>query len=419
MRLKKLFFSICCFIGCLLLVGCQHTVENIHALTHDYPKPSDTHTKPIEKQIRKHYHFDSFKLSIDNKFDAARLNNIEKLNDSTLMAYISPENRPINRSPWYAFRIVSQESQQIYIRLNYSEFKHRYNPKVSRDKKAWTALDTADYQKTDDGGLLMKLNLEADTLWVAAQEIVDSKDVGNWLDELAIHEDATLQKIGESREGRDLLFLNIGSGSPQGKETILVFSRQHPPEVTGYMAMQYFIEEILNNTELAREFRKKYNIMVFPLLNPDGVDLGHWRHNTGGIDLNRDWAYYRQPETKLVSDFIVREVDAHESKVILGLDFHSTYNDIYYTIEGDSISSNLPDFRKQWFGALEENIPRYKVKESSADLEKPVSKSWFYTQFNAEGITYEIGDNTPRDFIKMKGAISAREMMRILIQRKK
>ena len=61
--------------------------------------------------------------------------------------------------------------------------------------------------------------------------------------------------------------------------------------------------------------------MVFPLMNPDGVDLGHWRHNAGGIDLNRDWALYRQPETRLVADFIVKEVKTQKSQLVLGLDF--------------------------------------------------------------------------------------------------
>ena len=42
-------------------------------------------------------------------------------------------------------------------------------------------------------------------------------------------------------------------------------------------------------------------VIVYPLMNPDGVDEGHWRHNTGGIDLNRDWAHYNQPETRQVA----------------------------------------------------------------------------------------------------------------------
>jgi len=47
-------------------------------------------------------------------------------------------------------------------------------------------------------------------------------------------------------------------------------------------------------------------------------------------------------------------------------------------------------------------------------LNQPISKGWFFKQFGAEGIVYEIGDSTPRDFIKRKGEVSAVSMMDIL-----
>ncbi|HBQ61210.1 MAG TPA: hypothetical protein DD671_16725, partial [Balneolaceae bacterium] len=61
------------------------------------------------------------------------------------------------------------------------------------------------------------------------------------------------------------------------------------PEVTGYRSSLYFLEELASDSELAARFRQTFVIKAFPLLNPDGADMGHWRHNAGGIDLNRDW----------------------------------------------------------------------------------------------------------------------------------
>ena len=66
-------------------------------------------------------------------------------------------------------------------------------------------------------------------------------------------------------------------------------------------------------------------------MNPDGVDLGHWRHNSGGVDLNRDWSKYHQKEIKTTVDFISKTLKASNSKLVLGLDFHSTYYDVFYT----------------------------------------------------------------------------------------
>jgi hypothetical protein len=99
----------------------------------------------------------------------------------------------------------------------------------------------------------------------------------------------------------------------------------------------------------------------------------------------------------------------------LGLDFHSTYEDVFYTNKIRE-KTTLPNFIEEWFVALEENIPNYKVNEKSSNSTKPVSKGWFLYGQKAVGITYEIGDATPRDKIKLVGRITAEEMMKILIK---
>ena len=44
-----------------------------------------------------------------------------------------------------------------------------------------------------------------------------------------------------------------------------------------------------------------YHIVDDDVLKPDGVADGHWRHNDGGKDLNRDWGPFTQPETQAVA----------------------------------------------------------------------------------------------------------------------
>ncbi len=151
--------------------------------------------------------------------------------------------------------------------------------------------------------------------------------------------------MGQSVLGRDIPYFRMGEGSSENKKVMILLSRQHPPEVTGFMALQYFVSELLKDDALTRSFYKRYDIWVFPLLNPDGVDLGHWRHNAHGIDLNRDWAFYRQPEIDAVTDFIIRKAKQGNNQVILGIDFHSTFKDIYYVYK-DDISTKLPEFQK-------------------------------------------------------------------------
>ncbi len=394
----------------LTIYSCQTAYQ---AKPHDFPKPVDTTDKPIEFQEKKTYTTENG-VSADNLFDGARLNDFQQLNQDTFQASIHPENKPINRSPYYAFRLWSATPKKVVIELNYTDAAHRYFPKISTDGENWTLLDSSQVQLASDSvNAFIQLDLNADKIWIAAQELQNSTHVKNWCLEQAKLTGVEFQVAGKSKKGRDMFLLDISKGENRKKDIIAIISRQHPPEVTGYLAMKAFIEEILADKPLSIDFRKKYHLLVFPLMNPDGVDLGHWRHNTGGIDLNRDWAYYHQPEVKQVANYIVKTAKKNKSKVILGMDFHSTYYDVLYT--NQQSAKNLPHYKDYWVAGIREVLSKEKIRESPSNVGAPVSKGWFLTQFEAEGIVYEVGDNTPRDLIGKKGQAAAIEMMQLLI----
>lgn len=204
-------------------------------------------------------------------------------------------------------------------------------------------------------------------------------------------------------------------GNLDSRRMILVISRQHPPEVTGYFAMQAFVETIANGTELSRAFRENWGIYVVPLMNPDGVDKGHWRHNQGGIDLNRDWSDFNQPETQLVRDFLNRREAETGGKFYFGIDFHSTWNDIYYPMSS-IYEGNAPRLVTRWLENIRSAIPNYepRVQPSARLLPTRVSRNHFFDKHGMEAIVFEIGDNTPRDFIRKKGEVGAVELMKLL-----
>lgn len=377
-------------------------------MKHDYLKLVDTKTKPIEYQLVKTFSIDS--VGVTNNFPGARLNNFNMLNDSTFRATISPENVPINESPWYAFKIWSNKPRAINLELYYTEHEHRYNPKLSLDGENWTSLDTSLIELDNDNiNASIRLNLSNDTLWVSSQEIQDTKRVGAWVNSFKSNEAVVINEIGKSALGRPLYFMNISKGNDKKKPAIVILSRQHPPEVTGYFAMQSFVEAIINDGS-TNGFLEKYRVLVYPLLNPDGVDLGHFRHNTGGVDLNRDWSEYNQTEIEQVTKHIVNEVALNKNDVLLGLDFHSTYSDVYYTPD-ESVKRKIPDFTKKWLESIRTELKLDNINEQAGAVTRPTSSGWFNKQFGATGITYEIGDDTPRDFIKLKGDVSAKAMM--------
>lgn len=218
------------------------------------------------------------------------------------------------------------------------------------------------------------------------------------------------QIIGHSLMGKPILALNNTESS--GKNIIVVISRQHPPEVTGYLAMQEFVHEMTSANEVAKQFRDKFEIIIAPMVNPDGVDEGNWRHSFDGVDLNRDWEFFKQPETRAVKDFLLKKISDQQAKVYFALDFHSTWHDILYT-NSDTLT-NIPGLTRQWIKGFEKELG-VPLKVSPSGNKGNVSKSWFNRELNADAITYEVGDDTPRDMIQKKGKLAAQVMMKILL----
>ncbi len=381
-----------------------------------YPVPNDTRNKHIEFQMKKI--FDAGDVYADNRFDAARLNGFFQDEDSVYTALITPENVPINDSPWYAFRVWSDTVKEIRLRLRYENGHHRYPPKLSRDGKHWQLIDDVEVS-ADTSQAVFKLRLTPEPVYVAAQELITSEDTYHWLDSLAAHSPYVTEigAAGKSVMGKKIPFLKMGNIAKKHSDVIVVFGRLHPPEITGFMALREFMETLGRENILNDRFFKQYEIWFFPLLNPDGVDLGHWRHNANGVDLNRDWAYYRQPEVNAVSGFILKRAKEKKARIVLGLDFHSMNEDTYYLFD-DSFKTPMAWFRRLWPAAIDLSVWPFATNHEATPLSEPYAKTWFYLQFGAESVIYEVGDNTPRDLIKRKARAAAVSMMDLLVKKK-
>ena len=262
--------------------------------------------------------------------------------------------------------------------------------------------------------VMFRLEIGPDTLWVSAQELITSDHNTAWVQELAEKPFISTTEIGQSRAGKPLHLLKIGNADDQNM--IMVLTRQHPPEVTGHIAMMAFVEAIAGNSETARQFRDKFSTYVVPMVNPDGVDMGHWRHNMGGIDLNRDWANVNQPEVKAIQDFMQSKV-ANGGKFYFAVDFHSTWEDIYYTINPE-LKGNKPGLVPTMIEEMAKDIPGLNPNIRPGDTRRTMinSSRYFFFTYGAESLTYEFGDNTPRDLVRQKGEVSAMKLMNLLLK---
>jgi len=380
----------------------------------NFERPVDTSSKNISYQNKTTYVFKDQNLSFSNQFNGARLNGVKQLNDSLYRLYFKPENIPINNSSYYAFDVQSNIQQTLYLQFSYPPpYTHRYVPKIYRDG-VW---ENSSSEQVDTTGTYYQLILPLKgKARVAAQEIQNSQDVANWVYDNSQAPYVQWKTIGKSKLGRPMWVMDIAQGNPRGKPIVVFLTRQHPPEVTGYLAFKSFMETLLEENDLSTAFLEQYHVLAFPMVNPDGVDLGHWRHNAGGIDTNRDWSEYRQPEVRAIVKYIEKTLRKEKANLVLGLDFHSTWYDVFYTNK-EREKTPYPTLLEQWFRLLEKEIPHYSVNEKASNSTQPVSKGWLLYGHSAVGVTYEIGDETPRDSIQLIGETSARALMELLVKK--
>jgi len=381
-----------------------------------------TEDRAIETQVYQDFDLgDGFFLS--NKMEGGRLNDARRINDTLVEVQILPENQPINPSPWYAFKIWAEEEKPMWIRLTYpANGFHRYYPKINKRGLFYKKLDSVAFhphEKVMEDGRRQIEFAEAkvwagpDTLWLAAQDFAGTEYVERWKRWVLKKDFVEKITIGTSKEGRPLEVLKIGNADDQ--KMLMAISLQHPPEIPGFLALKSFVETILEDSPEAEKFRSKYNLYVMPLMNPDGVARGHWRHNVGGVDTNRDWINFNQPEPKALAEFMESKVRETGGEFVFAADFHATWEDIFYTINQD-LDGNHPGLIPKLIKRSSRKIPGYDPNiRPTEGMERGVtSSSYFFFVHGAEAMTFEVGDNTPRRLIRQKGETTARELMRIL-----
>ena len=354
-------------------------------------------------------------FAVRDGFVAARRGTCTVLAANQVRVDIRPERskdrKKINNSPWYAFKVIPLAAGDAVISLRYKGGSHRYWPKISVDGLTWYPMDERYVAVSpDEREATITIPLDSTPVWIAAQEIISPAIYNLWNRKTSQATGVPLTLLGESKAGQPI---HLFDTDPSGKDILFLLGRQHPPEVSGAFAFFAFTETVLGDTELAREFRERFRVIAIPVLNPDGITGGNWRMNLGGVDLNRDWGKFDEPETALVGR-LLRSLDADGARLRMFIDFHSTKRNVFYTQEKPT---DPPGFTRRWLETARPLVPDYRFRiDPGPGKNRSVAKNHIYARYGVPSITYEVGDETDRAETRKAARILAEELMRQMLR---
>lgn len=366
----------------------------------------------VSLQTRQHWNFNG--VQFDNDFSGARLNGCEPLGDRDFKVVVSPENAPINPSPWFAFKVSAEQREKIALHFLYTYDGPRGRPWLSADGKNWSRVDAKSFTRgPETNTATLQLEVGKNPVWVAAWDMVGLKEINDWADKICRRPFVKSGSAGVSIENRPLRDFVL-SGTTN-KNYVFVIGRQHPPEITGSIGLMSFVDTLAGDSRLAKKFRKQFQVVVVPVVNPDGVEHGHWRSNLGGMDLNRAWRDFSQPETVALRDFILQIANAPGATPELFVDFHSTGTNVFYSVPQAKNDAHQ-NFTDHWLAALKRDCPKFSFeRDDDHNANEATSKAWANAALHVPSITAEFGYSTNRRLVREAARIEAEDMMKLLL----
>jgi hypothetical protein len=195
----------------------------------------------------------------------------------------------------------------------------------SCDGSTWARVEDHGYSPLAGGTHRFTHRYPCDTPRIATFFPYPWEALDRWTRVAGKNPSASLTILGQSPQGRDIYELRItDSAQPDaGKPTVFILGRQHAGETAGSYQLTGLVDHLLSGEPEAQPLLDGLIWRVVPMLNPDGVYLGHSRATSLLRDPNADWANDSSVEVSLVR----AHIEALAPRPDMVLDWHNQVND--------------------------------------------------------------------------------------------
>src|SRR3546814_11349283 len=103
--------------------------------------------------------------------------------------------------------------------------------------------------------------------------------------------------------------------------------------------------------------------------------------------------------------------DVCSSDLAFAIDFHSTWSDVFYTVE-EAPSRRPGGVLRRWIDDMQQRYPGRIRESASPSGNSAVFKNWAFRQYHAPTVTYEVGDKTGSEQLHELATFAADRAMR-------
>lgn len=316
---------------------------------------------------------------------------------------------------WFYFRIVNREKKQLKFTIENAAHAHqagrRWNitrPVFSADGSTWVHADKFRYSDVTGIGSILGRNpqfhfqspIDAETLWVAYSYPYTNGDLAAFLKTIDHRKEVTISSIGKSEQGRDIIRIDItGDTESNEKPRIWVIGREHPGETPQSFLCEGMISALLESAA-GRELRTVFDFTFVPIVNPDGVALGHYYHNATSVNLSRDWEEFKSAEARAVRDALVNDIEENGVRLLINL--HSsndpTKGHYFLVIPEKYLNSEDAEFQKNILRAAAHKHPQLQGRATVSLYDfSDITGNAMYHDFGLYNFYIESGYNRGAD----------------------
>ena len=251
------------------------------------------------------------KWSVSTNFDAGniikkRCETIDNINIYTLEIKKDPYPKFTKKKyqNWYYFQVNNVKGKKckfiIENLVNIDNDWKSHNVVYTYDNRQFYRHPTKLNEKKNC--ISWEFKPKKNKIWFSYYVPYSRKRVYNLNSKIAKRKGVSKIILGRTSLNNKIELLRFG----KGLKHIFMIARQHPGETIGSWMLEGFLKSLFSTSfkQQSNILFDKFTFHIISMVNPDGVQLGHWYTQKHGHNCNREWVKKSCPEVKMISKYM-------------------------------------------------------------------------------------------------------------------